>query len=99
MALNPICRDQQRAFLIGREIPTALIQVSKLLLMSGPKGGDTAADAKSGDYDFDIDETYLPYLVKEQKGWLMGIVAELSQDRENAKQFSEYNVLREICDL
>lgn len=85
MALNPICRDQQRAFLIGREIPTALIQTSKLLLKT--------------DYDFDIDENYLPYLVKEQKGWLMGLVAELSQDKENAKQFSQYQVLPTICAL
>lgn len=85
MALNPVCRDQQRAFLIGREIPTALIQVSKLLLAT--------------DYDFDIDENYLPYLVKEQKGWLMGIVAELSQDKENAKGFSQYEVLPMICSL
>lgn len=74
MALNPICRDKQRAYLIGREIPIALIAVSKLLLKN--------------DYDFDIDEFYLPYLVKEQKGWLMGVIAELSKDLENAKEFS-----------
>lgn len=47
--------------------------------MNGPKPSEGASDDKSyGDYDFDIDETYLPYLVKEQKGWLMGIIAELS---------------------
>ena len=31
MCLNPICRDKNRAFMIGREIPTALIQTARLL--------------------------------------------------------------------
>lgn len=64
MALNPICRDRSRAFLVGREIPTALITISKLLLKN--------------DYDNEKDEQYMPLLMKEQRGWLMGVVAELS---------------------
>jgi len=45
------------------------------------------------------DEQYLPLLIKEQRGWLMGVIAELSQDDENAKIFSQYNVLKIICTL
>ena len=48
-------------------------------------------------YDFDSEDEYLPLLLEEQYGWLMGVVAELSRDPENAKVFSEYHILGHIC--
>ena len=38
--------------------------------------------------EIERDEAYIPYLINEQKAWLMGVIAELSVDNENAKIFS-----------
>ncbi|CAL6064125.1 Conserved_hypothetical protein [Hexamita inflata] len=87
MALNPICRDKNRAFMIGREIPTALLQLSRLLTSVGYE------EQK------EKDEDYFPLLIEEQYGWIMGVIAELATDDENAKIFSQYQILDKVCTL
>lgn len=52
-----------------------MIQISKLLNMEYKD-------------EIERDEAYIPYLINEQKAWLMGVIAELAQDTENAKIFS-----------
>ncbi|KAH0575645.1 hypothetical protein SS50377_23285 [Spironucleus salmonicida] len=83
-ALTPVLRDKTRSFKVGRSLTTSLEVIATLLKRK---------------FEADPTDQYAPRLVLETRGWLMGVVAELAQDRENAKVLTEYEVLPVICEL
>ena len=68
-ALTPVLRDKTRSFKVGRSLTTSLEIIATLLKRK---------------FEAEATDAYAPRLVLECKGWLMGVVAELGQDKENA---------------
>ncbi|TNJ26960.1 hypothetical protein GMRT_15087 [Giardia muris] len=89
-ALVPLLYDKSRAQVIGRQINGSLEQLS--VLLKCPTVIETSTD------DI-VDDAYRAYLTLECKGWLVGLVAELCKDEENARILTEYGLVPVVCDL
>lgn len=88
--LVPLLRDTTKALLVGRTMSGAMDQLS--ILLHNPCVLDSSTDGIAN-------PAYRAYLTLECKAWLVGMVAELAKDPENAKVLSEYGVLPVICSL